>query len=127
MLEIPKPVDVFSPQSSGSPKKVPLGGLCRKSTETIGTPSIGDSHDGAMRGSLKHSMNIFTRQGTLCSPRRFNDHSRSLLCSGGPEKKGGQDEAALGRSRGGSTSKLHLSLSEDWTPLRWVLTSGQPQ
>jgi len=41
-----------------------------------------------------------------------------------PQKKGGQAAAALGRTRGGFTTKLHLSLSEDWVPLRWILTAG---
>ena len=44
--------------------------------------------------------------------------------TGDPEKKGGQDAAALGRSRGGFTTKLHLSVSDTWVPLRWILTSG---
>ena len=47
------------------------------------------------------------------------------MCCRGPEKKGGQDAGvSLGRSRGGFTTKLHLSLSDDWVPLRWILTSG---
>ena len=44
--------------------------------------------------------------------------------AGDSEKKGGQDAAALGRSRGGFTTKLHLSVSDTWVPLRWILTSG---
>ncbi|RKU21776.1 hypothetical protein C6500_05615 [Candidatus Poribacteria bacterium] len=46
------------------------------------------------------------------------------MCCGCPEKKGGQDAACLGRSRGGFTTKLNLSLSEDWVPLRLILTPG---
>ena len=77
-----------------------------------------------MRVSLKHSMNIFTM-------RVNSRHSWWIQRSFGltpvqrePRKKGGQDGAALGRSRGGFTPKLHLSLSDDWIPLRWLLTSG---
>ena len=44
--------------------------------------------------------------------------------AGDPQKKGGQDAAALGRSRGGFTTKLHLSVSDTWVPLRWILTPG---
>lgn len=46
------------------------------------------------------------------------------MCGRGPEKKSGQEAAGLGRSRGGFTTKLHLSLSDNWVPLRWLLTSG---
>ena len=125
MLEILRRVDVFSPQSSGSPKKARLGGPCRKSTG-VGTPSIVDSGDGAMRVSLKHFMNIFTMR---VNSRHSSWIQRSFGLTPvqqGPRKKGGQDGAALGRSRGGFTTKLHLSLSDDWTPLRWLLTSWQP-
>ena len=59
MLEILRRVNVFCRQSSGLLKKGCLGRPCRKST-SIGTPSIVDSGDCAMRVSLKHSMNIFT-------------------------------------------------------------------
>ena len=45
------------------------------------------------------------------------------MCSGAP-KKGRQDGAALRRSPVGFTPKLHLSLSDDWIRLRWLLTSG---
>lgn len=55
-----KPVNASSPQCFGSLKKARRGGQCRKSTG-IGTPSIADSVDGAMRGSLRHCMNIFTK------------------------------------------------------------------
>ncbi|MYA56984.1 IS5 family transposase, partial [Candidatus Poribacteria bacterium] len=41
-----------------------------------------------------------------------------------PRKKGGQAAARLGRSRGGFTTKLNLSLSETWVPLRLILTPG---
>ena len=50
---------------------------------------------------------------------------RAHSCAAGaPKKKGGQEAQALGRTRGGFTTKLHLSLSDDWVPLRWLLTSG---
>ena len=41
------------------------------------------------------------------------------------QKKGGQEAQALGRTRGGFTSKINLSLSDEWVPLRFTLTAGQ--
>ncbi len=40
------------------------------------------------------------------------------------KKNGGQEARALGRSRGGFTTKLNLSLSDAWVPLRFTLTAG---
>ena len=41
-----------------------------------------------------------------------------------PKKKGGQEAQALGRTRGGFTTKLNLSLSDVCMPLRFILTPG---
>ena len=42
------------------------------------------------------------------------------------KKNGGQVNEALGRSRGGFTTKLHAAVSLDfWFPLRFTLTAGQ--
>ena len=42
------------------------------------------------------------------------------------KKNGGQETEALGRSRGGFTTKLHAAVSaEFWFPLRFTLTAGQ--
>ena len=90
----------------------------------IGTRSIADLVDGAMRVSLKHSMNISMRQANSRRSLWILQSCGPILRRRGPEKKGGQDAPALGRTRGGFTTKLHLSLSDDWVPLRWLLTSG---
>ena len=45
--------------------------------------------------------------------------------AGAPKKNGGQDNEALGRSRGGFTMKLHAAVSDDFLPLRFTLTAGQ--
>ena len=42
----------------------------------------------------------------------------------GPQKKGGQEAQALGRTRGGFTTKLNLSLSDACVPLRFILVAG---
>lgn len=45
-------------------------------------------------------------------------------CAAGTPKKGGQDAAYLGQSRGRFTTKLNLSLSDAWVPLRLILMPG---
>ena len=45
--------------------------------------------------------------------------------AGAPEKKGGQAAQALGRSRGGFSSKIHISVDALGNPLRIQLTGGQ--
>lgn len=42
-----------------------------------------------------------------------------------PKKNGGQAEQALGRSRGGFSSKIHTSVDGLGNPLRFRLTAGQ--
>ena len=41
------------------------------------------------------------------------------------KKNAGQETEALGRSRGGFTTKLHAAVSVDFLPLRFTLTAGQ--
>ena len=45
--------------------------------------------------------------------------------SGAPAKLGGQAEQALGRSRGGFSTKIHLTVDALGNPLRFRLTAGQ--
>ena len=47
------------------------------------------------------------------------------MCCGSLEKKGGQSAQALGRSRGGFSTKIHLSVDGLGNPLRFELTAGQ--
>ena len=41
------------------------------------------------------------------------------------KKNGGQNDEALGRSRGGFTTKLNAAVSADFLPVRFTLTAGQ--
>ena len=50
---------------------------------------------------------------------------RAHSCAAGAPQKRGQKAQALGRTRGGFTSKINLSLSDEWIPLRFTLTAGQ--
>jgi transposase len=51
---------------------------------------------------------------------------RAHACAaGGSEKRGGQNEQALGYSRGGFGTKLHVVVDGLGNPLRFLLTPGQ--
>lgn len=47
------------------------------------------------------------------------------MCGGRVKKNGGQAEQALGRSRGGFSTKIHISVDGLGNPLRFILTAGQ--
>ena len=47
------------------------------------------------------------------------------MCCWSFEKKGGQSAQALGRSRGGFSTKVHISVDALGNPLRFQLTAGQ--
>ena len=76
--------------------------------------------------SLKNFMSISMMRGrSLLSSliRRLCVH---ILLQRVPRKKnGGQVNEALGRSRGGFTTKRHAAVSVDFLPLRFTLTAGQ--
>jgi transposase len=44
---------------------------------------------------------------------------------GGLKKSGGQESQALGRSRGGFSTKIHIAVDALGNPLRLLLTAGQ--
>ena len=123
MLETQKRAGTFSLLCFGSLKKARRGGLYRKSM-AIGMRFTVDSVDGAMRVFFKPSMNMFMMrapsQVSSLIPRSCGHMPRQR----GPEKKGGQEAQALGRTRGGFTTKLNLSLSDACIPLRFILIAG---
>ena len=47
------------------------------------------------------------------------------MCCGGLKINGGQAEQALGRSRGGFSTKIHVNVDALGNPLRFLLTGGQ--
>lgn len=55
----------------------------------------------------------------------FYHRSRASKCGGCPPKNGGQSQQALGRSRGGFTTKIHVAVDALGNPLRLLLTGGQ--
>jgi transposase len=54
---------------------------------------------------------------------RFHDHSGPPTCRRGHKK--GDDGQALGRSRGGFSTKLHLAVDACGGPVEMILTPGQ--
>ncbi len=59
------------------------------------------------------------------SPFGQHHHPRPPLCGRRPAQKGGQAAQGLGRSRGGFSSKIHLSVDGLGNPLQFQLTGGQ--
>ena len=45
--------------------------------------------------------------------------------AGAPKTRGGQEQQALGRSKGGFTCKIHISVDALGNPLRFIVTAGQ--
>ena len=123
MSVIPKPADASSRHCFGSQNRVPPGGRSRKSMD-IGTRSIAGSVDGAMRVFFRHCMNIFTMPVKSLRSSLIRRWCVRIPAQPVLKKKGGQEAQALGRSRGGFTTKLNLSLSDAWVPLRFTLTAG---
>ena len=56
---------------------------------------------------------------------RFNRGASTSLCRWCPQKNGGQAQQALGRSRGGFSTKIHVTVDAHGNPLRLILTGGQ--
>lgn len=48
-----------------------------------------------------------------------------MRCRGAEKKHGGQEQQALGRSRGGFSTKIHIAVDALGNPLRLILTAGQ--
>ncbi len=74
-----------------------------------------------VRGVLRHSG--FDEQFGASHPDvRFHDRARPCLCGG---RKGGQQNQALGRSRGGFTTKIHVKSDASSTIIAFDLTGGE--
>ena len=107
----------------GSLAQVDSGDCFRPSTAS-GTASTNDSPDGAtgMYGSECTSISSKNPTWSISSStaRSFGLTSALLAHPG----KGGQLSQALGRSRGGFSTKIHVSVDGLGNPLRFTLTAG---
>ena len=72
-----------------------------------------------------HAPGIRSRPGHGQRDTRYHSHSCPYVCSRWIKKNGGQDQQALGRSRGGFSTKIHLIVDALGNPLRFILTPGQ--
>ena len=99
---------------------------CRKPTG-IGTRSIDASDDGVMRVFLKNFMNISMPQVKSLRCLLTRRSCVRIPAQRVPRKKNEVrvSTEALGRCRGGFTTKLHAAVSVDFLPLRFTLTAGQ--
>ena len=74
----------------------------------------------AMRGS-----GFNTHGKAIAGLRHLVVRATAPLRGGGSPKKGGPAAQALGRSRGGFSTKIHVSVDGLGNPLRFILTGGQ--
>ena len=77
-------------------------------------------------GYLGTAASAFRRRPGYGIPhhRQHGGPGPPLRCGSAP-KKGGQAAQALGRSRGGFSTKVHVSVDSLGNPLRFILTGGQ--
>jgi transposase len=100
------------------------GAICRTNTAS-GTACSAASAAGSRR-CLRRAAGDAGRVGGARTKRRygrFDDHPGTSLRR--RHKKGTQDQEALGRSRGGFTTKIHARCDGQGRPLGFTLTPGQ--
>ena len=101
-------------------------GGCYQSNMAIGTASTNASLDGvsAEFGSLCSSISSMTLTCGTPHHRQYGRAGPSFRC-GSVKRTGGQASQALGRSRGGFSTKVHVGVDGLGNPLRYRLTAGQ--
>ena len=100
-------------------------GDCCRTSMASGTPFTSALPAGATARSGSECTDISARNRTLStwsSTVRWFERTNAL---GEPRQKGGQSAQALGRSRGGFSTKVHVSVDGLGNPLRFTLTPGQ--
>ena len=102
------------------------GGCCQPNM-VIGTASTNASPDGvnAEYGSVCTS--IWSMTPTWNTSSSAAQWSGRILPLRGRQKNGGELSQALGRSRGGFSTKVHVGVDGLGNPLRFRLTGGQEQ
>ena len=74
-------------------------------------------------GVVAHLRGDVGRSGLRVSDRRLHHRPRPPACVGG--QKGGSEDQAIGRSRGGLSTKIHMAVRGLGCPVRFPLTAGQ--
>lgn len=77
---------------------------------------------GQARGVVTHSRSLERRSRSRASHHRCDDRARAPARG---RRKRGPDAQALGRSRGGLSTKIHIAVDALGNPVRLLLTAGQ--
>ena len=77
-------------------------------------------------GVFESCMNISMRPVISLRSSWIQQSCGPILPQRGLPKNGGQSSEALGRSRGGFTTKLNAAVNDAFLPLRFYLNSGGP-
>ena len=107
---------------SGSCAPARRGATCRRCSAT-GTASSAASAAGAEGRLVAHLRGDVGRSGLRVPDRRLHHRPRPPARSGG--EKGGSEDQAIGRSRGGLSTKIHMAVRGLGCPVRFTLTAGQ--
>ena len=113
-----------SEPSSGSPEPARNGGCSQPSTAG-GTASTNGSPDGVNAVYGSECISISPMTPTWRTSSLTARSSGLIIPPQAHPKNGGQASQALGRSRGGFTTKVHVSVDGLGNPLRYRLTGGQ--
>ena len=130
MLVGKRNVAVSSKPCSGWPAPAPNGGSSQPSmgigtASTKGLPAGATGVSGNCCISIAPTTRIWnTSSSTAPYHRQHRGPGPSLRRRSAPQK-GGQAAQALARSRGGFSTKVHVSVDALGNPLRFILTGGQ--
>ena len=106
--------------------RLPLRRPMAAPPRSMGTGTASTKGSPAAPGYLGTAASAFGRRPGYGIPhhRQHGGPGPPLRCGSAP-KKGGQAAQALGRSRGGFSTKVHVSVDGLGNPLRFILTGGQ--
>ena len=108
----------------GSPAAV-RNYACYPNRMAIGTVFTSVSLAGVIMRSGKPCISILPTTPIWKMSSSTARWSEPILVLRGPQKNGGQSEQALGRSRGGFSTKIQVNVDGLGNPLRFLLTGGQ--
>lgn len=120
-----KPNAVVSSRLSSGWTVAALNGACCRRSTASGTASTSASPAGVTPVSGKRCSSTLPRIPIWNISSSTARSSAPILAQLAPKKRGGQAEQALGRSRGGFSTKIHISVDGLGNPLRFRLTGGQ--
>src|SRR5262245_46217571 len=113
----------FSPACYGLLEAVRSGDCCHLLTVT-GIPSTNASLVGVNTITLSNYMSADRKIAVWNTSGSIVQSCVHIRVRQGRKKNGGQEAQALGRSRGGFSTKLHITVDALGNGLRFILTSG---